>query len=247
MNKQEYFNKSRAQDLPNRCPILQYCSRRALTIYFLNRYHEDDPINNYALKLRKEGELPDDFEEKYIKMQGEPPGGSFGQEHGWFHDVCPEVNLFDTMNALGYFKGSACSSGTYDKEGKPEYNIVEERHFSECLEFSTHLFEHKFSTTPSNRPKKSIKQEPCYTYLMFDKTLGLYKIGISKTPEFRERTLQGQQPQIELLEKRKFTTRIYAKNLEKELHLKFKKSRTRGEWFKLSKLDIREIVEILKE
>ncbi|KAB1064767.1 hypothetical protein [Salibacter halophilus] len=135
MEKEEYYNIGQELNLPKRCPILQYCCRRAWTIYFFSRYIEIDRHNNYALMLKNEGEVPEDFEIKSIEIQGEAPGGRLGNDYGWFHDVCPEVNLFDGMNAIGYFKGKACSEGVYDKENNPQAIIHETRHYSECLEY----------------------------------------------------------------------------------------------------------------
>lgn len=247
MDKSEYIKISQNSGLPSRCPILQYCKRRAWTIYFLNEYDKNDPHDNYVLKLKKEGDIPDDFEEKAISIQGESPGGSIGNGNGWFHDLCPEVNLFDTMNAFGYFKGTACSSGSYDNENNPKARIDSVRHFSECAEFSHHLFEHKSFKFNLEHRKTTSKPKPCYTYLMLDKASGLYKIGISNTPKIRERTLQGQQPEIDLLAIRKFEKREFALNLETELHLKYQEFRTRGEWFKFSESDIYKIKEILNE
>jgi hypothetical protein len=150
------------------------------------------------------------------------------------------------MNAFVYFKGTACSSGTYDRENTPESEIQEERHYSECAEFSNHLFDHK-SFKFSSQKRTISKSKPCYTYLMLDEATSFYKIGISNTPKFRERTLQGQQPKVELLAIKKLENREFARNLEMELHLKFQEFRTRGEWFDLKDSQIREIIEILNE
>ena len=65
-------------------------------------------------------------------------------------------------------------------------------------------------------------------YLMFNKRNQLTKIGISKTPRKREKTLQGEEPEL-------FLAAVWEapKKVEKELHHKFSKKRKRGEWFDL--------------
>lgn len=70
-------------------------------------------------------------------------------------------------------------------------------------------------------------------YLMIDHNTGFYKIGRSKSPLDRERTLQSEKPTIELL--------CYwqlVENEERALHDYFAEKRVRGEWFALDKEDI---------
>lgn len=75
------------------------------------------------------------------------------------------------------------------------------------------------------------------TYLMLDKRNGAIKIGRTSQPtvRFREKTLQSENPDIECL--------FYLeKDIELELHRKFKGKRIRGEWFRLDPSDIENIV-----
>ena len=75
-------------------------------------------------------------------------------------------------------------------------------------------------------------------YVMIDKNTGYYKIGRSKNPKSRERTLQSEKPTIEML------FNYPALNIdEKELHNMFIEKRVRGEWFDLSGGDIQMIKE----
>jgi hypothetical protein len=76
-----------------------------------------------------------------------------------------------------------------------------------------------------------------YTYLMVNHDNGFYKIGKSIKPKFRERTLQSNEPNVELLGY--CDSNIIA---EKSLHEKFKDKRIRGEWFNLNKDDIEYIM-----
>lgn len=73
-------------------------------------------------------------------------------------------------------------------------------------------------------------------YLMFDKNTGYYKIGRSKNPLARERTLQSEKPTIEILHT--FDARVIN---EKELHNMFSDKRIRGEWFNLNGSDIQTV------
>ena len=62
---------------------------------------------------------------------------------------------------------------------------------------------------------------------------GFYKIGISSNPGVREKTLQSQEPEIELL--------FYSEGSyedERTLHEIFVEKRVRGEWFSLDERDI---------
>ena len=93
--------------------------------------------------------------------------------------------------------------------------------------------------------KKKTVQEPflidydyCYVYLMHDKRNGYHKIGISKEPNYRERTLQSEQPNIEMVCSKRFPTRKIAEAFEFALHKAYADKRLRGEWFDLSYIDV---------
>jgi hypothetical protein len=72
-------------------------------------------------------------------------------------------------------------------------------------------------------------EEKRYVYLIYNENNGYFKIGRSKNPLKREKTLQAEEPEIALL-------KIWEKDavFEKQLHQKYFKQRVRGEWFKLS-------------
>lgn len=83
--------------------------------------------------------------------------------------------------------------------------------------------------------KKSSQRDPVATfiYLMKCHRTGLIKIGRSKKPAFRERTLQSEKPDIELIRQWGAT-----EDIEAHLHAHFDASRVRGEWFQLTEKDI---------
>jgi len=84
--------------------------------------------------------------------------------------------------------------------------------------------------------------EDCdHLYLMLNKRNDYIKIGKSKKPKFREKTLQGEEPDIDMITFWQAPSRV-----ERELHKKFKEKRQRGEWFKLSFIDLRQIKEYME-
>jgi len=89
------------------------------------------------------------------------------------------------------------------------------------------------------RKKRDVKDN--YTYVMFDKNTGYYKIGQSTQPKIRERTLQSEKPTIEM-----YLCVKSSKEKESELHSKFREKRIRGEWFDLNESDLDYIKTVLK-
>jgi hypothetical protein len=80
-----------------------------------------------------------------------------------------------------------------------------------------------------------------FVYLMRNSRNNLWKIGFSNKPKVREKTLQAEEPEVEL------HAYFPASMLnEKHLHSMLKKKRVRGEWFKLNESDIQSAVGYLK-
>ena len=84
----------------------------------------------------------------------------------------------------------------------------------------------------SNRKKYISK--PQKTYLIKDNNTGFYKIGKSINPKVREKTLQAEKPTYTRV-------KVWDKNIESELHKKYKDQRVRGEWFKLTHIQVKYI------
>ncbi|MES2380034.1 MAG: GIY-YIG nuclease family protein [Bacteroidota bacterium] len=80
-----------------------------------------------------------------------------------------------------------------------------------------------------------------YVYLMVNDETALIKIGTSKNPRFREKTLHSSEPRVFLI-----ALWRCKKGFEKELHQKFATKRIRGEWFRLSFRDLGEIELFMK-
>jgi hypothetical protein len=72
-----------------------------------------------------------------------------------------------------------------------------------------------------------------FVYLMRNQRNGFVKIGFSKAPQYREATLQSEEPEIVL--EQQFAGSPMD---EKELHEHFRGKRVRGEWFRLGKEDV---------
>jgi hypothetical protein len=72
-----------------------------------------------------------------------------------------------------------------------------------------------------------VQKRPEYVYVM-KHVCGLFKIGKATNPKVRERTLQAEDPRLELV--------AYApcgRKVESKLHKIFADKRVRGEWFSL--------------
>ena len=93
-----------------------------------------------------------------------------------------------------------------------------------------------------NFDKCNVENAGCkHVYLLFNARNNLTKIGQCIDPKRREKTLQGEEPEIHLLVAWKAPVVI-----EKKLHNKYIKKRVRGEWFDLSFKDLEEINVIMK-
>jgi hypothetical protein len=115
-------------------------------------------------------------------------------------------------------------------------NLTDEDIFSSNMD-SCEYYQQRINEYVQNLPKKS-KDDRGYIYLMKDKRNGYIKIGYSKTPEFREKTLQSEVPDIEMI-----YYNFGRLKLEKELHKAYDHKRIRGEWFELNIGDIEQIKE----
>jgi len=90
--------------------------------------------------------------------------------------------------------------------------------------------EYKFIQLNKLESQKIHKQES-QCYIIKDENTGLYKIGRSSNPLNREKTLQSEKPLLKAV-------KIFKEDHEAELHDLYKKQRVRGEWFKLTKLQL---------
>lgn len=99
-----------------------------------------------------------------------------------------------------------------------------------------------FSCPSNNFCVKKDKKNSIYIYLMIDQRTKLYKIGRSVNPKYRERTLQSDNPLIDLVFSKKA-----GQEHETYLHEKFAEKRIRGEWFSLNSEDVNYIKNYLTQ
>lgn len=90
--------------------------------------------------------------------------------------------------------------------------------------------------------KRNCDPEESFTYSCDDRSLylmkdessdGIYKIGVSNNPQYRESTLQKEKPTVTLLK-----SFCGLSCFERDWHRKFSKQRIRGEWFKLEPFQV---------
>jgi hypothetical protein len=130
-------------------------ARRAFTIYYNSDYDKCGPRLNVEEALQKDGILPADFASNKIDIQGEQPEWTKGNTIYSFENVCPEVNLFDSMNSL--VKEKACTSAVYDKlDSYQDFKILKNKHYSECTEFNWYLFKKNNLRSNSTLKRKHI-------------------------------------------------------------------------------------------
>lgn len=125
-----------------RCPILNICQRRAMTIYYFS-YIDIRKGENFEEILKNEGELSDEYFQNKIEVQGESPTIIKGGTSMYFSNMCPEICLFEGEHSpIGFY--SACTSGDWDKYRTNNKNrIIEAGHYSQCPEYSRYTFDKK--------------------------------------------------------------------------------------------------------
>lgn len=111
--------------------------------------------------------------------------------------------------------------------------------------YNTALYKHRTQDRAMQaknlRKQKRQQQSITNIYLMLNKRNGLIKIGKAKDAPTRERTLQSQEPEIEMIYCAQSSPQT-----EKMLHNEYAEQRVRGEWFNLSENDIKDIKEMLE-
>jgi hypothetical protein len=155
----------------------------------------------------------------------------------------PEIDLIDTFNTfqkqtrgmlenIGYLTIASTELDRYDDPNpvimaKGVKGIIPIRFFRK-IEFYKEFF--------GNKKLEEINLGEHHIYLMLNKRNNYIKIGKSKKPNFREKTLQAQEPEIEMI-----TFWQAPANIETQLKKQFSEKKQRGEWFKLSFKELNEI------
>jgi hypothetical protein len=133
-----------------------------------------------------------------------------------------EIKLLDIEHK--YFKLISENRSLKKDNQNLEYNILEKQRHIENLVDKIY----KKAKSQKNNEKNT------KTYLIKNNHTKLYKIGYSKNPKHRERTLQSQEPNIKMV-------KIWNKNIEKKLHKLYSEYRVRGEWFNLTPIQVKYI------
>lgn len=156
-----------------------------------------------------------------------------------------------------WVRGTECDSDlaeTYSTS--EEYCVLESRQFR-CVYRKTDFVVHRLHVIAQEARKVGEEAEKqraaaeletlnksrfeTFLYLMEDLRNGAIKIGQSKTPCERERTLQSEVPEVRL------RLSIPADQAhERQLHLHFDAKRLRGEWFSLTADDVFWLVSFLR-
>lgn len=146
-------------------------------------------------------------------------------------------------NAIGIYANAGRYGGTYAIPEiafefgtwlNPFLKIKSIKQILEGQEYNS-IFKDIFNT------QNIIIEQICHLYLMQDFSTMLYKIGISKTPIYREKTLQSEKPTINMIYCKVFINRKAAYLTEQNIHANYKKNRIRGEWFSFSSIEVKQI------
>lgn len=144
-------------------------------------------------------------------------------------------------NAIGIHASAGRYGGTYARTEiayefctwlNPVFKIISIKQNIEGKGYGD-IFENTFNV------QNIIVETKCYLYLMQDLSTMLYKVGISKTPTYREKTLQSEKPTINMICSKEFIDRKAAYSIEQNIHSNFKKNRIRGEWFSFSSIEVK--------
>lgn len=175
-----------------------------------------------------------------------------------YYDICDESGLnrfaisikkwVESTNAIGIIASAGRYGGTYARKEiafefatwlNPALKIaVIKRLLSTSDANYEVLFDGLFSF------KKAPSTLPCFAYLMKDAITEFYKIGISRSPAYREKTLQAQQPSVSLFLTKQFASRSECFAFESGLHKRYSKHRVRGEWFNFTPTALQEVIQI---
>ena len=138
----------------------------------------------------------------------------FIYENLYYNDTVKKLEKEEEENILKYLRSS---------ESVKKY-------FEDLYKKSSPVKKIKFNNT------KNYKQ---VAYIIKDQALGLYKIGKSKNPKSREKTLQAEKPTLKII-------KIFKTDCENLLHKQYKDYNVRGEWFELSKTQLKYICQTYK-
>lgn len=166
---------------------------------------------------------------------------SYNKFFTWSYDY---TSLIERKKLLGFLEKEILNGVYFDKLNESLLYLMEQkvhtlayeyrRVFNELNKMKDVIETHKLVWDIENNTRKEYNEEVSKAYIMKDSSTGLYKIGKSKNPEYRERTLQSEKPTIKMI-------KVFHSDIESELHKEFADVRVRGEWFKLNKVQLKRI------
>lgn len=137
---------------------------------------------------------------------------------------------FDTVSSLELKQFEGKSAVIISSSMKPMKRID----FIYKVDFYRNIFEDTYA-----KPRVEGRE---YVYLMVNDETSFVKIGFSKNPRHREKTLQSQEPAVHLI-----GCWEASMQREKDLHRKYQTKRERGEWFWLNFEELLELNELMKK
>ena len=191
---------------------------------------QDRGVDFFLLEKDLESLIENDFDELIIEYKDGRPRttikNTWGQRYKWTDWYEIEYESFDSRKVL------ESSDKIFHKYVKAYKKAL----FEVDIKFEK----------ATNKKREKLQYDSCFVYLMHDSKNGYHKIGISKTPKYREKTLQSEKPTIDMICAKEFPSRKIAEAIEQALHKVYAEERIRGEWFDLSETDVAMICETLK-
>jgi len=191
MKEKDYYNKSRKEKLPLRCPIIGKCERYAQTIFYLSELDIYGKGKTMEDKLRSKGYLNDNYEKDRLNEIGEPFEFRKTKNTCSIRKACPEVALFDSEVIFRFIPKKAITSGFWDNfwnvdkfQEDKKFQIQKTGHFSECSEFSQYHYENKIGVIKrrTNNRRTGISSKLRFEIFQRDKFICKY-CGKSKNED----------------------------------------------------------------
>ena len=168
-------------------------------------------------------------------------GKTYWKSHNWSFDYS---SLVERKQLLSKLESEIYEGVYFDKLNESLLFLMEQKihtvvseyqkTVSELNRYKSMLESYRLAARIEDDSKNDYRFKPSKTYIMKDLSTGLYKIGKSKNPEYRERTLQSEKPTIKMI-------KVFESDIESNLHQEFSDLRVRGEWFKLNKVQLKRI------
>jgi len=170
ITEDEYYEISRKDKLPKRCPILNICERRLWTLYFFNDYFDEEYKRKHRIEevikpedrelkivelLKNKSLISQTYEKDKIEVRGKPNGISKGKIGVGFSGMCPEIALFEEHQYQHDIPRISAIGGRFShnsEDGEGYYC----GHFSECPEFAYYHYHYEGKSTKKRQSKNRV-------------------------------------------------------------------------------------------